>query len=389
MKKIGILTQPLHNNYGGILQAYSLQHILHKEGYDVWIIDRDYKKVPFWTRITSPIKIFFSNLIRLLRGKVLKQPSWIIDKQLAEISKETSRFVSQYIKRTEKVTTTNGLSKICKKYNFDGYVVGSDQVWRPVYSPEIGNYYLDFLQDVKNVKKIVYAASFGVDEWEYTDEETARFARYVSLFDAISVREDSAVALCKKYFNIEAQHVLDPTMLLNKSDFIQLALESKEEKISERLFYYILDPTPEKQLITDTVADILKLPSFTVMPAKRFSSEMGKDINECVFPAVTKWIRAFMDAEYIITDSFHGGVFSIIFNKPFIVIGNDERGLSRINSLLGMFDIKERLIMKSGELNEELVSGKFDWEKINQKRNELAIESLSFLRNNLESGSFY
>ena len=108
---------------------------------------------------------------------------------------------------------------------------------------------------------------------------------------------------------------------------------------------------------------------------------MKNCLEDCVFPSVTAWLRAFMDAEMVITDSFHGWVFSIIFNKPFWVIGNEERGLARFNSLLSMFELRNRLI-KADRIPSDL-SVPIDWNKVNATRKYWQEKSSNFLKTHL------
>src|SRR5690606_31555421 len=121
----------------------------------------------------------------------------ITDDQKRIISKETIAFREKYIPHlTFKITNKEGMLQL-NKQNFDAYVVGSDQSWRPRYSPMITNYFLDFANDQKKIKRISYAVSFGVSNWEFNDEETRICKKLLEKFDAISVREDSGVTLVR------------------------------------------------------------------------------------------------------------------------------------------------------------------------------------------------
>src|SRR5690606_30541311 len=127
---------------------------------------------------------------------------------------------------------------------FSAVVVGSDQVWRPRYSPNIYNFFLDFLKNNSTIKKVAYAASFGTEDWEYTEEQTREARELIKHFNAVSVRESSGVLLCDKYLNRkDAVHVLDPTLLLKAEDYNQLINKTKKEI---GLFTYVLDETKEK-----------------------------------------------------------------------------------------------------------------------------------------------
>ena len=186
-------------------------------------------------------------------------------------------------------------------------------------------------------------------------------------FDMITVREASGVELCKKYLDVEATQVLDPTMLLNKMDYIKLVENENEPQSPGDLFYYILDPCEEKQTLIHSLAEKYSLKPFTVMPKyqaeTRTKADVKKRIEDCVFPSVTSWLRAFVDAKMVVVDSFHGAVFSIIFNKPFWVVQNGHRGNARFDSLLSLFGLKERIINVEGEADWDK---SIDWETVNE-----------------------
>lgn len=382
--KIGILTQPLHNNYGGLLQAYALQTKLKHLGHDALILDRHYPQPSRFQRYKSGAKRL---VLKYVDGnpdvEVFPfQPS--LD-QLDIISRESRKFVRQHIKKTSNLYSTEELKREIIAHHFDAYIVGSDQVWRLEYSPCISNYFLDFLKDAPSVKRIAYAASFGVDHWHFKPITTQECKRLAQKFDAISVREASGVDLCKQYLEIDAIHVLDPTMLLDPDDYRALVLAAGEPKSTGNLMTYILDPTAEKTSVVRQVASALELQTFTVMPPKKLKRETQACIEECVFPPVTRWLRGYMDAKFVVADSFHGCVFAILFNIPFIAIGNQQRGIDRFVSLLRQFNLRNRLINPSTELSDELIHGSIDWAQVNQQRSILKEFSTDFLRTSLHS----
>ena len=380
--KIGILTQPLKNNYGGLLQCFAMQTVLKRLGHEPWIVRRDVYRNEFtWLE-----RVFFNvkQVIKVFLGR--KFVKLLSPKKVSYVKKNTKYFVSEYINpKTEIITTTEHLKNYHLTNKFDAYIVGSDQVWRPIYSPCITNYYLDFLPtDDNNVKRIAYAASFGVDEWEFSEEETKTCRDLLQKFDAISVRENSAVLLCDKYLNrADAVHVLDPTMLLDKEDYIRLVEKENEPKSPGTLFCYILDEDEKKNEIIDTIARQISAVPFTQMPKCHISYENLKyRLEDCVYPTVTAWLCAFMDAEMVVTDSFHGCVFSIIFNKPFIVYGNKGRGMARFHSLLSIFGLENRLVTNSEDAL-KIINKPINWEAVNIKKKEWQEKSLNFLKNNL------
>lgn len=349
--KIAILTQPLHNNYGGLLQAYALQCYLKTQGHDVLTVDFISDRKPRLWGIQGIISRFIKKYIL---NKPIAHVIPINAQEKRAISQHTDRFRSENIHTTQRVNELAEFSYI-KNYHFDAYVVGSDQVWRPEYSPGMSAFFLDFLGDDSSIKRVAYAASFGLDHCdEFSPVELDKYGRLLQKFDAVGVRENSAVTLCKEHFGVEASHVIDPTMLLEKNDYCRLVERDNSPISNGNMMVYVLDQSPEKQSIIDNVAAARGLKPYTVIPE-----------SDGVYPPVTQWLRGFMDAEYVVTDSFHGVVFSIIFNKQFIAIGNPGRGLARFISLLNMFALEDRLISNIKQLDEQLINNRIDFSYIN------------------------
>ena len=382
--KIGILTQPLHNNFGGLLQCFALQTTLKRLGHEPWIIRRDRKGDIKQLTLINRIFYYVRQGVKVFLGRKFIR---LLDKEkLAYVKRNTIYFTSEYINPKTGFITNHDLLKDCHlKNKFDAYIVGSDQVWRPIYSPCITNYFLDFLPtNDNNVKRIAYAASFGVDDWEFSEEDTKTCRDLLQKFNAVSVRENSAVLLCDKYLNrADAVHVLDPTMLLDKEDYIRLVEKENEPQSPGNLFCYILDKDEKKDEIIETIARHISAVPFTQMPKCHISYENLKyRLEDCVYPTVTAWLRAFMDAEMVVTDSFHGCVFSIIFNKPFIVYGNKGRGMARFHSLLSIFGLENRLATNSEDAL-KIINESIDWHQVNSKKEEWQTKSLNFLNANL------
>lgn len=376
--KIVILTQPLHTNYGGLLQAFALQRTLEILGHEVLVADIQMRKSlyrNFRVILGRFRRKYFGNhkeIDSIIRFRPTKAEDRII-------RTHTDEFIKDNIKTTVKINGVQQLYKL-KPYHFDTYIVGSDQVWRPMFSPGLTAYYLDFLDNRQDVKRIAYAASFGVDFWEYDDVLTATCKPLIQKFDAVSVREDSAVKLCRENFDIDAVHVLDPTMLLEQMDYIALINKYNVPLRAKTLMAYVLDRTEDKDSILQTAASRLGLSVNRVMPKKKYSAQARHTIQDCVFPPVAAWLRGFLDAEFVVTDSFHGTIFSLIFNKPFIVIANKERGLARFTSLLNMFELEDRLIFSKNELTNQLFDTAIDFDHVNQLRKRYQKKAFAFLQ---------
>ncbi len=373
--KIGILTLPLHTNYGGILQAYALQQVLKGLGHNVTTINRDYiVKLPLKTRYLIYLKRGFEHYI--LRKNVIVFPDREENKTLNIVRQHTNIFIEKHIHCTN-IKWFNQLEPT----DYDCLVVGSDQIWRYIYNyffPGYNNAFLDFAKDW-NVKRIAYAASFGTDEWEYSPEETAECSTLAKMFDAISVREASAVEICKERLGVEATHLLDPTMLLTAEEYIKLFQETKTPKSTGNLMCYILDRNEETNKITGLVSSQKGLTAFHTNSRVE---DGNAPIEERVQPPVENWLRGFYDAEFVITDSFHACVFSILFNKPFIVYGNKERGMARFNSLLSIFNLQERLVATPQEA-QRIINKAIDWKNVNTTLNKWREKSNKFLKAHL------
>ena len=373
--KIGVLTLPLHNNFGGILQAYALQQVLISLGHNAVLIDKSkYASLGSWYK-KYPIYLKRTIHKYLLRKDIIVRADVEQNRIPRTIAKNTDRFIDKHIKRI----LTKDFTNIAKR-DFDAIIVGSDQIWRPKYFfSSIENAYLDFAKEW-DIKRIAYAASFGTEEWEYNDAQTANCAALLKRFNAVSVRESSAVGLCKEKLGVKAEHVLDPTMLLEKERYIKLFAEAKTAKSKGNLFCYILDESTEKNVIINTISEEKGVTPFYVN--SRYENP-DAPLEERIQQPVVKWLRAFYDAEFIITDSFHACVFSIIFNKPFIVYGNKERGLARFESLLRIFGLQERIATSPDEIY-RIANKAIDWDSINGIHREWKEKSISFLTDSLQ-----
>ena len=350
--RIGIYTQQLRDNYGGILQNYALQQVLKKLGHDPITLDCRPRSNFFWY-LVSQVKTIFLILIG-------KKRSFRKYNKIPQRSCYTTPFIQRYINTTWRMQFITPIVPYLLKIKC--VITGSDQVWRPAYN-NLSYAFLSFVKN-KKIKKIAYAASFGVDFWEYSDIQTKECREWVKDFKAVSVREDSGVALCKNYLNINAIHVLDPTLLLSKDDYESLCSYVNPLSNKPFLVAYILDLSEEKENIVRNIAKEKGL-EYIIVSAE-------KNINK----TVEEWLSMFRDADYIVTDSFHGSIFSIIFQKPFNAIINSKRGENRFRSLLSLFDLEDRLI---SEDIDSFSTEDIDWSKIKNIHENWILKSINFL----------
>jgi hypothetical protein len=376
MKKlnIAILTQPLKNNYGGIIQNYALQKVLSKMGHQTVTINR--KSGDSRPKIKILVSLFKALFLKYILEQ--KKPTHL---DYNKIAAHNYIFLSKYINLSPVIESTSILAEYFNTENFNAVVVGSDQVWRPVYSPNIFNYFLDFLQNRPSIKKVAYAASFGTEEWEYTTEQSNVCSKLIQQFDGVAVREVSGIKLCSENLNRnDAVSVLDPTLLLNAEDYSFLIGQPKK-KIG--LFTYVLDVSVEKNKFISNCSVDLNLEIHTNQAKYKITSSEGKKMEDYVIPPIEGWLQGFRDAEFVITDSFHGTVFSILNQKPFFAIINKGRGASRFESLLSQLGLGDRLIYDVNNVDISQVNKSIDYLKVNQKLELMRKESFYFLKNNL------
>ena len=203
--------------------------------------------------------------------------------------------------QTHFLYSTEELRSECEN-RFDAYIVGSDQVWRPIYVPNIENFFLDFTKGW-NVCRIAYAASFGTITPEYTDVQKVRCGDLIKLFDAISLREQNGLEVFKRNnwnFKEKPSTVLDPTMLLSH-DYYSSLIKNKTSESKGKIFTYILDSSEGKDQIIKEVSHCKKCKTVSLYNSK-----------QQILPSIESWLASFRDSEFVITDSFHSQLSAII-----------------------------------------------------------------------------
>lgn len=385
-RKIAILTQPLHSNYGGILQCYALQTVLERMGCEVTVQNRR------WVAPKLTFLLFILRCVSMLkcvfRRHVLGQKEWHVQKPWAEYyvpyraqeglwgnPRFLQAFVREHIHQTKPLFSSQELGKAAEDGEFDSFVVGSDQVWREQYAPEITDYFLGFLPECDHRPKVVYAASFGLERVDISDEKLECCRQLSQKFTSVSVREQSAVRLAKEVLAVDARWVLDPTLLLSAEDY-QFAGRSAGKNWAG-VATYILDGNETKSQMVGDVSTSLSL------PVKAISlSPLAEDGQQDDMLPVEEWLRAFAQADFVVTDSFHGCVFSIIHRKPFIAIANEGRGIDRFTSLLGYLGLQDRLVFSMEDYRQKRSSllAPIDFAPIAEKLAQAQETSLAFLK---------
>lgn len=313
--RIGIVTFLSASNYGAVLQNYALQTVLNKMGYgQVETIDR-------------LLGGFKSTLrFRCIRKYIF--PNYFI------------RFRNRYLKLSEHINKQRDLYRIQNEY--DVIIVGSDQIWNfDIIDKMEYYYYLDWVTNQK-VRKISYAASFGRDMFNLSQEIKDKVSTLLNDFLCVSVREKSGISICQEMLGVNADYDLDPTLLLSVVDYNQIV--KLERCVRKRyLCSFILDQSKEKMDYVKAIAEKLDLRVINIYPKEvnRWKSLVSSKYH---FLPVEKWLQYIYNADFVVTDSFHGMAFSINFNKQFIAINNAYRGSTRFVNLLSLLGLEDRLV---------------------------------------------
>ena len=356
MRKIGILTFqfPENKNFGASLQAYACLNLIKKFTKNVKLINyylNDYN-IPLIKKIRLNLE-----------------------------SKNFIEYNKNFLNLTRKIKTDENLDFLNKE--FDIFIVGSDQVWRPKWLKEkVKHYFLDFV-DI-NKKKIAYAASFGTDNWEGEEKLTEEVKTLIKRFNSISVREESGINICKETFEIDnAVCVLDPTLMISKEDYQPILDDWKDKSHLSKKYiaHMLLDDSEKLKNESQNIANYLKA-DINYIKGK-YKKILWK--NYFAYNKVSQWLTYLKDAELVITDSFHCTVFSLIFHKKFVVVANLTRGIARLETLLEKVGLKERFftniedVMKSGILDKEI-----DYNEVDKKLEIYRKYSMEFLKKALE-----
>ena len=376
--KVAIITLPLHTNYGGLLQAFALKRCLADIGHEVTVLDLE-DKMPGPKPLKAPFVYARRMLVRVLKGSSAPEVFREIrfKKELPVVGVNTCKFIYERI--APRVVSSHGR---IREGEYDAFIVGSDQVWRPRYFPNVENAFLAFAKGW-DVKRIAYAASFGTSELEFDSEQLRICSDLLSSFDAISVREETGVRMCSEWFEREdVAHVLDPVMLLDVQEYKGMASVMKEHSAKGKLVTYILDGSDHKRSVVDFIS---RAGGFEVHDVSVRPYDRDLPLEERVVPSLEQWLAGFADADFVVTDSFHGCVLSILFHKRFIVVGNTSRGLARLQSLTEMFGLDQRLVQGiDPEDDGEYFLSEPDWTAVDEVLQKRRQECFAFLKNNLK-----
>lgn len=337
--KIGILTHYYKSvNYGGNLQAYALCKVLEDMGHQPQQLQIDmtqgYRNL---LSPKSPWKRQLKNLLKLPAQLLL--PAYRKKRQAQKATRQRleaafSRFNRQLIPHSEKVYTLKSIGSSLPHY--DAFITGSDQVWNPIwYFPP---FFLDFVPS--GTPKLAYSASIG--QSDLPEAVQACYRAHLRDFIGVSVREQDGVALLEDVAPGAVEWVLDPTMLLSREQWLEVAEPSTIEK--PYVFCYFLG---NDQVSRRLAADYARTHGLTLVTIPNATGLQNS--NDVAFgdirlpdPSPEAFLGLIAKADYVFTDSFHATVFSLIFRRQFITFPRQGHGSSRITSLLQLFDARER-----------------------------------------------
>lgn len=332
--KVGIVGYWYATNYGSVMTYYALYKAIEKMGYEPILID-----------------------------EVEKENDPAGEDSFPRV------FIKKYCNVSESVRwdEVKKLNDLC-----DTFVVGSDQVWtQGALRITRGMFFLNFADATK--RKIAYASSFGTDRFMPFRSRDEEIRGYLRQFDKISIREDHGREVMKKRYFFDSDQVFDPTFLLDRDDYSELAEVSQVDTSGKYILAYILDPTPDKEKAISMLEKELEIPVKLVLDGRygTFDSNVAKltVFGDSVVPGVTEWdwFKLFRDAEYVITDSHHGMALAILYGKMFIAYANHSRGYERFTSLLSLLGIQKRLIGSSADITGMMIRGRINYRAVEKR----------------------
>lgn len=335
---VGLVGVNTGTNFGTQIQYYVLYRTIRDLGYSVLMINH-------------PAKSLASTKRKNIPNRFMENPydfDAFLDKQY--LSKFEMRELNEIV---------------------DKFIVGSDQFFRYSLYKNFDEFMsLDWALDSK--PKYGYAISFGQDKWEGDDITRAKIAYDLQKFDKITTRELSGIKLLKEQFGVEATHALEPVLIANKNIFYNLAQKGTKTLKNKYLFAYILDKNEEKTNVINTVCKNLNLDIEEIN-----NNSIYKDSKENIY--IEDWLKTYQNADFVITDSFHGVCLAIIFEKEFIFFTNKKRGITRFETLMKLFGIKDRMFTSIDNLSNQ-ISSKINYNYINQQLEIEKEKSITYLK---------
>lgn len=370
--KILTLTTYQGYNYGASLQAYALQTFLKSQGHETALIryEPEYlmRHYAFW--YVNPESSLNRNCATRMLYRVLK---WAHRRTTLK-RKRVFDFFNHQVLQEDAVSYKSSEELMANPPSADMYICGSDQIWNVLY--EAGRDPVFYLEFVRQGKRVSYAASFSY--LDLSQREIARISDSLRKFDAVSTREYQGKELISR-MGIEAEWVLDPVFLLPTTDWNTLveredilSLEKGNQSDQPYLLIYDFECNTALKHFAQKYANQHHLQIYAIID--RFPLKYADRNIKNAGPV--DFVRFIRNCDCFISNSFHGTAFSIIYHKPFFVFNREKAMVnSRMESLLTLFDLKDRLI-----IGEEAVESDIDWKNVERIRNAYLTQSLDFLK---------
>lgn len=365
--KVAVITRHAITNYGSLLQAMATQKVIEKMGHTCEIIDYVRNDESYQQHEKTLLKRkpnWNNNPIKRMLYLALRQPESIL------AGRKFEKYRKKYLKMTKRFSNAEELKQ--ETIDADVFVTGSDQVWGPVEDGTYdSSYCLSFVP--KGKRKISYAASFG--RTELTKEKEEYFHKWLSEYDAIAVREDSAVGVIKQ-MGLEAEQVIDPTLLLSATEWKKYMAQGIAEKY---ILVYQLHNNPKLGKYAKKLAKEKGLPLIRISASFHQITRPGKFVW-C--PTIGEFLAYINNAECMITDSFHGTAFALNLNTSFVeVLPNNNTGTRNV-SILNLTGLSDRILRDINDVS--LAEAPINFETVNQILSEKRKEAIQLLRNMLK-----
>ena len=372
MNKVGLMTCFL-DNYGACLQAYALSTVIESFNYDCEILQYIEPQGYFEPSLTNRIKNSF--IYNKLRSVSRSYKNAYLCEKIKRKSFE--RFRKKHLKISKKKYRSFDELKEANKY-YDIFVCGSDQIWNPsFYGGNNKAYFLNFAE--KGKRKISYAPSIALDR--IPEQYAKEFSELVSYLDDISVRESNAVAIIRELSGCDAKHVLDPTLLIGGEQWLKIVGETRIVK-EPYIFCYLFGTHDEYDVAIEHLREISGGLEVVIVP---FCEKHLKNSYTKIYDAgPLEFLNLIKNAQYVITDSFHATVFSILFSRTFFTLPrfkkNEKNSMnSRIYSLLDALGAQDRLIDHT-QVNSFKADVKIDYATVHSKLMNMRKSSLEYLK---------
>ncbi|SFR56876.1 polysaccharide pyruvyl transferase family protein [Anaeromicropila populeti] len=373
--KIGIVTFNSAHNYGAVLQAWALQEYLKSEGHSPSIINYRIFDIDKLYRLYKPKNPYKKPVLNDLVHRAQEFKARLRDKNKYKKYKKFEHFINHTLYTTNPVKNYGQLLK--EEFDYDVMIAGSDQIWNGVFTKMNPGYFLAFGND--DVKRISYAASIGKDE--ISDVEAMPFQKYIRNFDYISVREEKAKEQVQRFTDKDIEVVVDPTLLLPREKYDALKKDPKLKK--EYIYVHNVHLNKVDERLNAMAEELSKRTGLGIVQ-NRADYTFPNEYHKFIDGGPEEFIGWIANARYVIANSFHATVFSMIYHREFITIPHFQNP-DRMRFFLDSLGIGSHLIDVPEHLPEDLSKLRINYSEVEEKRKRMRERSIAFLKRAIES----